>query len=110
MKKNYSLIGEWVKRNGISFLVSDGVCMDIKVEPNTEEVDFGDLYGIRLNFDCSELPATCSRRSGGFWSKTIFFPANEELRLKSGEGEHKLTESMLHRQAPVFHRLGSIYR
>ena len=54
MKKNYSLIGEWVKRNGISFLVSDGVCMDIKVEPNTEEVDFGDLYGIRLNFDCNK--------------------------------------------------------
>lgn len=24
----------------------------------------------------SELPATCSRRSVGFWSKTIFFPAN----------------------------------
>ena len=46
MKKNYSLIGEWVKRSGVSFLVSDGVCMDIKVEPNTEEVDFGDLYGI----------------------------------------------------------------
>ena len=42
MKKNYSLIGEWVKRSGVSFLVSDGVCMDIKVEPNTEEVDFGD--------------------------------------------------------------------
>ena len=72
----------------------------------------------------SELPTTCSRWSGGFWStksgddsgeagelsKTIFFPANEELRSKSGEGEHKLTESMLHRQAPVFHRLGSIYR
>lgn len=54
MKKNYSLIGEWVKRNGVSFLVSDGVCMDIKVEPNTEEVDFGDLYGIRLNFDCNK--------------------------------------------------------
>lgn len=46
MKKNYSLIGEWVKRSGVSFLVSDGVCMDIKVEPNTEEVDFGDLYGM----------------------------------------------------------------
>ena len=46
MKKNYSLIGEWVKRNGVSFLVSDGVCMDIRVEPNTEEVDFGDLYGM----------------------------------------------------------------
>ena len=46
MKKNYSLIGEWVKRNGVSFLVSDGVCMDIKAEPNTEEVDFGDLYGM----------------------------------------------------------------
>ena len=43
MKKNYSSIGEWVKRNSVSFLVSDGVCMDIKVEPNTEEVDFGDL-------------------------------------------------------------------
>ena len=54
MKKNYSLIGEWVKRNGVSFLVSDGVCMDIKVEPNTEEVDFGDLYDIRLNFDCNK--------------------------------------------------------
>lgn len=54
MKKNYSSIGEWVKRNGVSFLVSDGVCMDIKVEPNTEEVDFGDLYGIRLNFNCNE--------------------------------------------------------
>ena len=54
MKKNYSLIGEWVKRSGVSFLVSDGVCMDIKVEPNTEEVDFGDLYGIRLNFDCNK--------------------------------------------------------
>ena len=25
-----------------------------KVEPNTEEVDFGDLYGIRLNFDCNK--------------------------------------------------------
>lgn len=48
MKKNYSSIGEWVKRNSVSFLVSDGVCMDIKVEPNTEEVDFGDLYGIRI--------------------------------------------------------------
>lgn len=46
MKKNYSSIGEWVKRNGVSFLVSDGVCMDIKVEPNTEEIDFGDLYGM----------------------------------------------------------------
>lgn len=54
MKKNYSLMGEWVKRNGVSFLVSNGVCMDIMVEPNTEEVDFGDLYGIRLNFDCNE--------------------------------------------------------
>ena len=54
MKKNYSSIGEWVKRNSVSFLVSDGVCMDIKVEPNTEEVDFGDLYGIRLNFDCNK--------------------------------------------------------
>lgn len=54
MKKNYSSIGEWVKRNGVSFLVSDGVCMDIKVEPNTEEVDFGNLYGIRLNFNCNE--------------------------------------------------------
>lgn len=54
MKKNYSLIGEWVKRNGVSFLVSNGVCMDIMVEPNTEEVDFGNLYGIRLNFDCNE--------------------------------------------------------
>lgn len=54
MKKNYSLIGKWVKRNGVSFLVSNGVCMDIMVEPNTEEVDFGDLYGIRLNFDCNE--------------------------------------------------------
>ena len=54
MKKKYSSIGEWVKRNGVSFLVSDGVCMDIKVDPNTEEVDFGDLYGIRLNFDCNK--------------------------------------------------------
>ena len=25
-----------------------------QVEPNTEEVDFGDLYGIRLNFDCNK--------------------------------------------------------
>lgn len=24
----------------------------------------------------SELPTTCSRWSGGFWSKTIFFPAD----------------------------------
>lgn len=28
----------------------------------------------------------------GELSKAIFFPANEELRSKSGEGEHKLTE------------------
>ena len=59
MKKNYSLIGEWVKRSGVSFLVSDGVCMDIKVEPNTEEVDFGDLvramnYILNFQTHCSQ--------------------------------------------------------
>ena len=50
------------------------------------------IFSFRLR---GELPATCSRRSVGFWStksgndsgeagelsKTIFFPANEERRI-----------------------------
>ena len=31
------------------------------------------IFSFRLR---GELPATCLRRSVGFWSKTIFFPAN----------------------------------
>lgn len=74
MKKNYSLMGEWVKRNGVSFLVSNGVCMDIMVEPNTEEVDFGDLHGIRLNFDCNEKSFPSVRR--------LRFGESNELYIK----------------------------
>lgn len=74
MKKNYSLIGEWVKRNGVSFLVSDGVCMDIKVEPNTEEVDFGDLYDICLNFDCNKKSFPSVKR--------LRFGESNELHIK----------------------------
>ena len=74
MKKNYSSIGEWVKRNGVSFLVSDGVCMDIKVEPNTEEVDFGDLYGICLNFDCNKKSFPSVKR--------LRFGESNELHIK----------------------------
>ena len=67
MKKNYSSIGEWVKRNGVSFLVSDGVCIDIKVEPSTEEVDFGVLDGIRLNFfhNAKSFPSVKRLKFGG---------------------------------------------
>lgn len=74
MKKNYSLIGEWVKRSGVSFLVSDGVCMDIKVEPNTEEVDFGDLYDICLNFDCNKKSFPSVKR--------LRFGESNELHIK----------------------------
>lgn len=74
MKKNYSLIGKWVKRNGVSFLVSDGVCMDIKVEPNTEEVDFGDLYDICLNFDCNKKSFPSVKR--------LRFGESNELHIK----------------------------
>lgn len=74
MKKIYSLIGEWVKRSGVSFLVSDGVCMDIKVEPNTEEVDFGDLYDICLNFDCNKKSFPSVKR--------LRFGESNELHIK----------------------------
>lgn len=74
MKKIYSLIGEWVKRSGVSFLVSDGVCMDIKVEPNTEEVDFGDLYDICLNFGCNKKSFPSVKR--------LRFGESNELHIK----------------------------
>ena len=68
-----------IKDGGVTLYwdMTANMLVDIDVQPGVKTVNlFVEKTVSNYPYSTCELPTTCSRRSGGFWSRTIFFPAN----------------------------------